>query len=146
VEFAAELFDLCHEDLKKLYPNLVPLVKISLYDVAPKILPMFDTKLSNYAIELFKRDGIDVKTQHNILELRRGLPGAGPTDRDAGCFTLRTKQNGEMGIGMCVWSTGLSLPDPYPLFPANPIRSHDEPFRQGGTERRENLPNRLRRA
>jgi len=47
VEFAAELFDLCHEDLKKLYPNLIPHIKISIYDVAPKILPMFDASLAN---------------------------------------------------------------------------------------------------
>lgn len=47
VEFAAELFDLCHEDLKKLYPNLIPHIKISIYDVATKILPMFDASLAN---------------------------------------------------------------------------------------------------
>ena len=72
VEFAAELFDLCNEDLKRLYPTLIPFVKISIYDVAPKILPMFDSKLADYAIDHFKRDGIKVKTNHNILELRPG--------------------------------------------------------------------------
>lgn len=111
VEFAAELFDLCNEDLKKLYPTLVPLVKISIYDVAPKILPMFDSKLADYAIERFRRDGIEVKTRHNILGLRRGLPEGQDIAGSEVCYTLKTKQEGEIGVGMCVWSTGaLSFP------------------------------------
>jgi NADH dehydrogenase FAD-containing subunit len=123
------MFDLCNEDLKRLYPNLVPLAKISIYDVAPKILPMFDSKLADYAVDRFKRDGIEVKTNHNILELRPGLPeGQNIPGADA-CFTLKTKQEGEIGIGMCVWSTGLYL-HPFPaLFTPNAPRPHDEPLR-----------------
>lgn len=41
MEFAAELSDLIHEDLSKIYPELVKLVRITVYDVAPKVLPMF---------------------------------------------------------------------------------------------------------
>ena len=81
-------------------------MNITIYDVAPKILPMFDSKLADYALNLFKRDGIKVKTQHNIEELRAGLPGKACEQGDGGCFTLKTKQEGEMGVGMCVWSTG----------------------------------------
>jgi NADH dehydrogenase FAD-containing subunit len=109
VEFAAELFDLCHEDLKKLYPELIPHLNITIYDVAPKILPMFDRNLAEYALNLFNRDGIKVKTQHNIQELRPGVPGSTDASQDAGCLTLKTKQEGEIGIGMCVWSTGLMM-------------------------------------
>lgn len=109
VEFAAELFDLCHEDLRKLYPNLIPHVKISIYDVAPKILPMFDKGLAEYALNLFKRDGIRVKTEHHIQSLQPGLPGSNDPDADGGCFTLKTKEDGEIGVGMCVWSTGLMM-------------------------------------
>jgi NADH dehydrogenase FAD-containing subunit len=110
VEFAAELFDLCQEDMKKLYPALVKDVRITIYDVAPQILSMFDTSLANYALETFRRDGIEVKTEHNIEELRLGLPGSMVPNSDVdGCLTLRTKQDGEIGIGMCVWSTGKRL-------------------------------------
>lgn len=70
---------------------------------------MFDSKLADYALNLFKRDGIRVQTQHNIESLHPGLPGKGRQQGDGGCFTLKTKQEGEMGIGMCVWSTGQSL-------------------------------------
>ncbi|KAL2060585.1 hypothetical protein VTL71DRAFT_9226 [Oculimacula yallundae] len=109
VEFAAELFDLCHEDLRKLYPTLIPHIKISIYDVATKILPMFDASLANYAINLFKRDGIQIKTEHHIESLQPGLPGSTDLSDDGGCFTLKTKEDGEVGVGMCVWSTGLMM-------------------------------------
>jgi NADH dehydrogenase FAD-containing subunit len=108
VEFAAELQDLCNEDLKRLYPKLVKEVRITIYDVAEKILSMFDEKLAEYAVNLFKRDGIKVKTSHHIEELREGLPGgAGEEKCGATGFTLKTKEDGDIGIGMCVWSTGL---------------------------------------
>ncbi|THV51267.1 hypothetical protein BGAL_0117g00220 [Botrytis galanthina] len=110
VEFAAELFDLCHEDLSTLYPSLTPFIKITIYDVAPKILPMFDKNLANYALEHFKRDGIEIKTEHHILGLRRGLPKGGENEEDAGKgFTLNLKEEGDVGVGMCVWSTGLMM-------------------------------------
>ncbi|RDW75909.1 hypothetical protein BP5796_06730 [Coleophoma crateriformis] len=108
VEFAAELFDLCHEDLRKIYPSLIPFIQITIYDVAPKILPMFDSKLADYALKTFRRDGIAIKTEHHIQELRPGLLGQENGD-DGGCFTLKTKEDGEFGVGMCVWSTGLMM-------------------------------------
>lgn len=70
---------------------------------------MFHASLTNYAMNLFHRDGIRIKTQHHITELRPGLPGSTNPEVDGGCFTLTTKQDGEMGVGMCVWSTGLMM-------------------------------------
>lgn len=45
VEFAAELHDLLHTDIKQHYPGLASLAKISLFDVAPNILGSFDAGL-----------------------------------------------------------------------------------------------------
>ena len=90
--------------MKKLYPSLINDVRITIYDVAPTILSMFDSSLANYALEAFRRDGITVKTSHHIEELRKGLPGN--VEGDGGCLTLKTKEDGEVGVGMCVWSTG----------------------------------------
>ncbi|KAK1225971.1 hypothetical protein PQX77_011039 [Marasmius sp. AFHP31] len=45
VEFAAELHDLLHTEIRQHYPNLHKMTKISLYDVAPNILGMFDNQL-----------------------------------------------------------------------------------------------------
>ena len=106
VEFAAELYDLCMDDLARLFPDLAPLVRITLYDVAPNILSMFDKSLSDYATTMYSRRGISVRTSSNIQELRKGLPGMNDAGNEAGCLTLKTKEEGEVGIGMCVWSTG----------------------------------------
>jgi len=72
---------------------------------------MFDSKLADYALKLFKRDGIVVKTQHNIESLQAGRPGKSREQGDGGVFTLKTRQDGEFGVGMCVWSTGTSVSD-----------------------------------
>lgn len=112
MEFAAELSDLVNQDLSKLYPALAPKVRITVYDVADKVLSMFDDKLSKYATETFRRAGVEVKTSHHVQELRLGLPRTGPDANmddvadSQGCYTLTTKEDGDVGVGMCVWSTG----------------------------------------
>ncbi|KAI1420562.1 FAD/NAD(P)-binding domain-containing protein [Xylaria sp. FL1777] len=102
IEFAAELHDLIQEDLLKTYPALVRFVKITVYDVAPKVLPMFDQKLAQYAMDTFRRERIAVKTEHHLTRIR-------PDDDCAGCLRLRFKEYGdeEVGAGIVVWSTGL---------------------------------------
>ena len=112
MEFAAELSDLVSEDMTRLYPTLAPKVRITVYDVAPRILSMFDQKLREYAMQTFKRKGVDVRTSQDIQQLRSGLPriGAGENADEVadsqGCCILTTKEDGDVGIGMCVWSTG----------------------------------------
>ena len=112
MEFAAELSDLIQEDLSRLYPRLVPLVRITVHDVAPKVLSMFDDKLAQYAMKTFSRQGVGIKTNSQVEQLRRGLPhtnGDGDMEEVAdaqGCYTLTTKEDGDIGVGMCVWSTG----------------------------------------
>ncbi|KAK3622135.1 hypothetical protein LTR56_022361 [Elasticomyces elasticus] len=114
IEFSGELRDIIREDLALLYPQLSEHVQITVYDVADKILPMFDKKLGDYALEHFGKEGITIKTSHKIKELKRGLPsveGGGDQNHDvkASGFTL-SLQNGaqtEVGCGFVVWSTGL---------------------------------------
>ena len=112
MEFAAELSDLVSEDMSRLYPTLAPKVRITVYDVAPRILSMFDKKLREYAMQTFKRKGVEVRTSQYIQQLRSGLPQIGTGNNvdgvadSQGCCTLTTKEDGDIGIGMCVWSTG----------------------------------------
>jgi NADH dehydrogenase len=114
IEFSGELRDIVREDLCHLYPQLREHVQITVYDVADKILPMFDEKLGQYAIDHFNSEGVTIKTSHRIKALRRGLPsveGSGTTNDDvkASGFTL-SLENGvssEVGCGFVVWSTGL---------------------------------------
>ncbi|KAI4941624.1 hypothetical protein J4E91_010655 [Alternaria rosae] len=110
IEFSAELHDLINEDMKRLYPELIQYHKITVYDVAEKVLPMFDQKLAGYAMQKFKRKGIDIKTSHHVEELRPGAPAErsfSDNVDDYHLYTLKVKEEGEIGVGMCVWSTGL---------------------------------------
>ena len=107
-ELAAAVCDFIHEDIVKIYPQLKGEIRITLYDVAPKVLSTFDDSLSKYAMETMRREGITVKTGHHIQNLRWGKPNKEePSDMDPkGCLTLNTKEEGDVGIGMCVWTTG----------------------------------------
>lgn len=127
IEFAAELNDIITEDLARLFPDLIPLHKITVYDVAEKVLPMFDKKLAEFAMQTFAREGIDIKTKHHVEELREGPPkeaveAGRVVDEQHICYTLKVKEDGEVGVGMVVWSTGL-MQNP---FVANGLSSLDE--------------------
>lgn len=102
IEFAAELHDLVSEDLARTYPELAGDVAITVYDVAPKVLPMFDKTLAAYAMETFRREGITVKTEHHLQRIR-------PDEDCHGCLKLKIQEYGdeEVGAGIVVWSTGL---------------------------------------
>ena len=112
MEFAAELRDLITEDMSRLYPELAPKADITVYDIAPTVLSMFEKKLAKYAMETFRREGIKIRTSHHIEELRPGVPGEQGENATEevldteGCYTLKTKEEGEIGVGMFVWSTG----------------------------------------
>ncbi|KAJ5834064.1 FAD-dependent pyridine nucleotide-disulfide oxidoreductase [Penicillium robsamsonii] len=112
IELAASLRDFIYSDLMALYPTLDALPKITLYDVAPKVLSMFDESLSRYAMETMEREGIDIKTSHHVKSLRWGQPGAAPPYHmdPKRCLTLTTEEDGELGVGMCVWATGNAMP------------------------------------
>ena len=111
MEFAAELSDLIRQDLLKFYPAAKGNVKITVFDVAERVLSMFDKQLVDYAMETYAKGGIEIRTSRHVEELRHGLPKAvidqnpdvGDAERG---YTLKTKQDGEVGIGMCLWSTG----------------------------------------
>ena len=112
MEFAASLSDLIEQDLARIHPNEMKYVRISLYDVAPKVLPMFDATLADYAVKQYKRRNIEIKTSHQVLNLRKGMPNDAKAREDQASqakhrvYTIETKQEGDVGIGMCVWSTG----------------------------------------
>ncbi|KAJ5490981.1 hypothetical protein N7539_002548 [Penicillium diatomitis] len=111
-ELAANLRDFINEDLSKVYPSLQGIPQISLYDVAPKVLSMFDESLARYAMDTMKKEGINVQTSHHIKGLRWGAPRAPPPHHmdPKRCLTLITEEEGEIGVGMCVWATGNAMP------------------------------------
>ncbi|KAI0080406.1 FAD/NAD-P-binding domain-containing protein [Panus rudis PR-1116 ss-1] len=97
VEFAAELHDLLHTDIRRHYPDLAKLSRISLFDVAPNILGSFDEGLQEYATKKFSREGIRIWTEHHVERVEEGK--------------LFVKEKGEIPFGLLVWSTGLA-PNP----------------------------------
>ncbi|KAH8833800.1 hypothetical protein DL96DRAFT_1666819 [Flagelloscypha sp. PMI_526] len=96
-EFAAELHDLLHEEIKKHYPSLARMARISLFDVAPSILGSFDKNLVQYAEKTFAREGIHVLTSHHVEKVEHGK--------------LFVRESGEVPFGLLVWNTGLA-PNP----------------------------------
>ncbi len=99
VEYAAELHDLIHEDLSRLYPSLEKDATITVVQSADHILNSFDRRISDYAEKKFARDGVDVKIGWRVSEV---------TDK---CICLKSKNTGnivqQMPYGMVVWSTGV---------------------------------------
>ncbi|CRG89388.1 hypothetical protein PISL3812_06424 [Talaromyces islandicus] len=110
-ELAATLRDFIARNMDELYPGLKGKARMTLYDIAPTVLSMFDKSLSQYAMETMSKEGIDIRTSHHIQELRWGTPNSSaPHDMDPkGCLTLKTKEEGEVGVGMCVWATGNTM-------------------------------------
>jgi len=110
IEFAAELHDLIHEDMKRIYPGLIRFTRISIYDVSPNVLSQFDGKLASFAAQHFSRRGIEIKTSRAIEELAPGLPYVDQNLQSGRLgFTLKVKGEVDEGIGMCIWSTGLMM-------------------------------------
>ncbi len=62
VEFAAELHDFIEEDVKRKYQDLAEYVEIILIEARDSILASFDKKLSEYAMKIFRRQNIVLKT------------------------------------------------------------------------------------
>ncbi|KAE9461774.1 hypothetical protein C3L33_06334, partial [Rhododendron williamsianum] len=98
VEFAAELHDFVNEDIVKLYPQVKDLVKITLLEAGGHLLNMFDKRITTFAEEKFKRDGIDLRTGSMVVKV---------SDKE-----ISTKaKSGEISsipYGMVVWSTGIA--------------------------------------
>jgi NADH dehydrogenase len=129
MEFAACLSDLAKDDLSKMYPELMKYVRISLYDVAPKVLPMFDATLADYAVKQYQRKNVEIKTSHHVVCIRKGFPNDAEAKRNQDSqvkhrvYTLETKEEGDVGIGMCVWSTG-NMENPFVAKALNHVRRY----------------------
>ena len=98
VEFAAEMHDFLTEDVPKLYPSVKDKVSITLVQSADHILNTYDRRISAYAAEKFKRDGIEVITGARVLSVSRDKVVV---------MDKKTKKKSAKKFGVCVWSTGL---------------------------------------
>ncbi|VDC01554.1 unnamed protein product [Peniophora sp. CBMAI 1063] len=122
VEFAAELYDLIQKDISRSLPELLPYVRISLYDVAKRLLGSFDAELAKYAEDKYKRRGIDLKMGHHVERVEAGK--------------LHVKEQGVVPFGLLVWSTGLA---PNPLISSISGRQKDSRSQSLLTDERLNI-------
>ncbi|EOD51795.1 putative fad-dependent pyridine nucleotide-disulfide protein [Neofusicoccum parvum UCRNP2] len=92
VEICAEMWDLAHSDLQKLYPGVADKLSIAIHDVAPHILSAYDQKLYEYARERLVERNIEVRTNSHIERVEQ--------------FELYTKEDGRLPCGLLIWATG----------------------------------------
>jgi NADH:ubiquinone reductase (non-electrogenic) len=92
VEISAEMTDLIHDDFSIMYPHLRDMFSITIHDVAPQILSMFDQKLAEHALDSFHCSSVEVKTGSHITKVE---PNA-----------LYTAEDGKIRYGMLIWATG----------------------------------------
>lgn len=104
VEVAAEIFDLINEDLPRLYPKILRQeVSIHIIQSRSHILNTYDFAISEYAMQRFKNDNIDLLVNSRVQEI---LP-------DKVIFNQKNEngeiESKEVSYGLCLWSTGIGL-------------------------------------
>ncbi|PVH76592.1 FAD/NAD(P)-binding domain-containing protein [Cadophora sp. DSE1049] len=92
VELAAELDELIHGHLLAIYPECRELVGVSVYDVADRMLGVFGEKLSEYAMEKFRRRDVRICMGRHVEGFEEGV--------------MKVKEDGEVGFGVAVWAAG----------------------------------------
>ncbi|TVY47699.1 putative NADH dehydrogenase [Lachnellula occidentalis] len=92
VELAAEIDELVHDHLAHVYKSLAGMVTVSVYDVADRMLGSFGEKLSQYAMERFRKRHVQVRMGRHIEGVEKGV--------------LKIKEDGRVGFGVCVWAAG----------------------------------------
>lgn len=99
VEVAAELYDMIHDDLRKLYPNLIKDVEIRIIELMDHVLSTYDRAISVYTGEQFKRAGVKLVLNSRVASVGDGV------------VNVVDKQNNptEIKFGACVWATGVAM-------------------------------------
>ncbi|EJD05702.1 nucleotide-binding domain-containing protein [Fomitiporia mediterranea MF3/22] len=103
VETAAEIYDLCQEDILNYYPKLCrEEVSISLIQSREHILNTYSEAISKYAENKFNRDGVNVITNARVKEIQR----------DRVIYTIKDGNKlveREMPSNFVLWSTGIAM-------------------------------------
>ena len=97
VEFAAELHDFIEDDVKRKYKYLNKLVEIVLIEAKDAILASFDAKLSEYAMKIFKRQNINLRTNSLVSRVDKK--------------NIYLNDGEQLEYGLLVWATGNTSTD-----------------------------------
>ena len=104
-EFTAELHDFVKQDVKRLYHDLLPYVKIVIVEAGPALLGPFDKALQEYAHGLFKKRDIDVRLGTAVI-------GVEDVNVEGYHFSPSKRailsDGSTLEFGTMVWSAGLA--------------------------------------
>ncbi len=73
-------------------------IKIKMIDASPRILPMFDDKMKDYAIKLMQKEGLELQGQARIQEIK-------PQEV---IYQTKDEQLHHENAGTIIWTTGVS--------------------------------------
>jgi len=96
-----------HEDLCKLYPQLMPHVKISVVQSGDHVLNTFDSNISEFTEKHFLRHGIELLTNTRVVEVQDETV----TITQSHPHSESPAEKKAIPYGVCVWSTGIA-PNP----------------------------------
>eukprot|EP00877_Chromochloris_zofingiensis_P004510 jgi/Chrzof1/1405/Cz10g06180.t1 len=99
VEVAAEMYDMIHEDLRDLYPDLIKDVRIRVVELMDHVLSTYDRKIGEYTAKLFKRQGIELVLNSRVASVR---------DKYVAIVNKEGVES-EIPFGACVWATGIAM-------------------------------------
>eukprot|EP00592_Proboscia_alata_P016593 CAMPEP_0194396744 /NCGR_PEP_ID=MMETSP0174-20130528/125159_1 /TAXON_ID=216777 /ORGANISM="Proboscia alata, Strain PI-D3" /LENGTH=480 /DNA_ID=CAMNT_0039192845 /DNA_START=1993 /DNA_END=3435 /DNA_ORIENTATION=- len=113
-EFTAELHDFLKKDVRKWYPDIIDLVKITLVEAGPGILGSFDMVLAEYYLESLREKEIDVRINTAVVGIEDRYMDNKDDDEcqlDEGHhhYTVAKLADGdEVPFATLVWSGGLA--------------------------------------
>lgn len=96
-EQAAEIQDFINNDLKRWYPNVAPLAKVTIVELLENILNTYNKKISEYVEKQFRSREINLKTSSRIVAV----------EKDAIVVVNKQNQKEELPYGLAIWTTGI---------------------------------------
>lgn len=100
VEVAAEMHDLLEDNLKRLYPELMPFCTIRLVASDDHMLSTYDRAISDFTLQQFDKMGIQT-----YLHCR----ATAVTESSVQMCNKHTGEASEVPYGICVWATGIKI-------------------------------------
>ena len=97
------MHDFVTNDIKRLYSDLVPFVRVSLVEAGPSLLGPFDKTLQEYTIKLFKDRAVDIRLDCAVTSVE-------PYNDENFRFPARRavlSDGSKLPFGTLVWSAGL---------------------------------------
>lgn len=100
VEVAGELQDYIDQDLVKWMPEVASELKVTLIEAMPHVLLSFNTKLVDYAQQVFHETNIDLKTNTRVMRVNNTCVEASSKNADGLEVQLA------IPYGLLIWATG----------------------------------------